>query len=446
MKPSRFTPRVEALEERAVPATIRLIGDSLYISNQVATTLTLTATAPNTFTVQDGAQTVANVRVGGTVNITGRTLNDNILVQMNGNTFTGNFLINSGNGNDTIDFRNGESRGNLTLLTGYGDDSVALGSNGTAGLTVGGAIQLTDQYGNDTVNLGNATAPSLFLGDVTLTGANVVNVGAGQADRFGRDLTVQALQDGRAVTVLVQENVQIDRNVNITGGVLGDSVEFLGNETVNGSVEVNLGAGVDSVTFANNNPFLVAGNVTLDLGTDDNFYDLDATFDVAGSMTIRAGDGNNLVNNINGNVAGDLRVTFGNGINNLNLSSSGLTVAGNFFYTAGNGDNAVALAEVFLGGSAYIQLGNGANFISVNDPAVIGGTFRLRAGNGGNNLTFSTFAAPIKLDVVLGSGNDTVNYLPGVTVSGYIDGGQGDDTLNDFGATFLPPYIQANFP
>jgi hypothetical protein len=449
MNRHRFLPRLEALEERTVPATIRLIGDSLYISNQSATTLTLSATGPNTFTVQDGATAIANVKVGGTISVTGRTLADEVKVLMNGQTFTGNFFFNLGNGNDTIDMStsaDGEIRGSVHLQTGYGDDSVALNRNGAATLRFGGPIQLIDQLGNDTVDLGNAAAPTLFLGDVTLTGANNVNVGLGQADRFGRDLTVQALQDGKAVNVLVQENVQVDRHFNIAGGQLADTVEFLGNEFIGGNLDVSLGAGVDSVVMANNAPFLIQGNATFDLGIDDNSYDLDAAFDVAGSMTIRAGDGNNLVNNINGNIAGDLRVTFGNGINNLNLSTTGLFISGNFFYTAGNGDNAVAMAEVTLGGSAVIQLGNGANVVTVNDPAVIGGTFNMRTGNGNNTLTIATLAAPVKLNVTFGSGDDTVSYFPGVQVTGFINGGEGDNTLNDFGAIFLPPYTQVNFP
>jgi hypothetical protein len=444
----RFTPRLEALEERAVPATLRLIGDSLYISNQSATTLTLTATGTNTFTVQDGTTTLANVRVGGTINITGRTLADEVKVLMNGNTFTGNFLFNMGNGNDTIDIRTNaaaEIRGSINLITGYGDDSIALNRNGTATLTFGGQIQLTDQLGNDTVDLGNATAPTLFLGDVSLLSANDVNVGFGQADRFGHDLTIQSLQDGRSVDVFFDKNAQVDRHVNITGSALADRVEFFGPNTVGGTLDVSLGSGSDSITIGNNAPLSVNGNFNLDMGEDDNFYDLDATFVVAGNMTIRAGEGNNLVNNINAGIGGNLRVFFGNGVNNINVATTGLAISGQFQYSAGNGFNAVGIADAVIGGDVLIQLGNGDNVVSINDPAIIGGTYHLRTGNGNNSFIVATIAAPVKLDVLFGSGNDTVSYFPGVVVTGYIDGGVGANTLNDFGATFLPPYTQANF-
>src|SRR5689334_18869983 len=96
---------VEQLEQRWVPASVRFISGGLYISpstGEPALNLTVTQTAPNTFSVKDGASSLGTYAGVGSLNITGANGADTITVNLNGNTFTGSLLASTGNGNDSV--------------------------------------------------------------------------------------------------------------------------------------------------------------------------------------------------------------------------------------------------------------------------------------------------------------------------------------------------------
>src|SRR5579872_774385 len=128
---------VEPLEDRWVPATVRLFDGDLFVSDPRITagsaSITLTATATNTFKVQDGTSNLGTYNVGGTILLTGSNAKDTITMDLAGHTYTGNLFINSGNGNDTVSIVNSAAgstgttiAGNVTILTGLGNDSVNL--------------------------------------------------------------------------------------------------------------------------------------------------------------------------------------------------------------------------------------------------------------------------------------------------------------------------------
>jgi hypothetical protein len=453
MNRSRYTPRVELLEDRTVPATLRLIAGHAFISNPSTSTLTLTATGTNTFNLMDGTLNV-NFNVGGTLFIKGSNKADTISIDMAGNTFTGNLLIDSGNGNDVLDVFSsvdgGEIRGLVTSLSGRGGDTLGLNSAGTGAMTFRGRIQALDTLGTDTVTVGNATGATSLLGDVLLTGFNDVNVGQGAADIYGRDLHVRVIQEATGIDVLVNANVTVSRDLNVFGTPVGDVVNLLGPADIGRNVNISLSHGSDTITVSDaaggGAPITVNGDFNLDMGEGDNSYDLDDPFNVFGNFTLRAGHGTNLVNNYNGSTGGDLRVFFGNGINNLNLATTGLTIGGNVLVVAGNGDNAIGFADVVVGGDVDLRLGNGNNVVTAIDPATFGGTFNLRTGNGNNQLAF-IYSTPIlvKVNVHFGNGDDSV-LVSGTTITGLIDGGGGTNTFTEgLPNTYVPPFTLVNF-
>jgi hypothetical protein len=455
MNLSRFSPRLEQLEDRTVPATLRLVGGSAFISNQTSATMTLQAQGTNNFTLTDGALTV-NFNVGGTLYVRGTNKADTINIDLNGFAFNGNLIVDTGNGADTLNIftsvDGGSIGGNVTTLTGRGNDTLSLNNTAATSMDFRGRTLAYDFLGNDQINLGNDTGVTRFLGDVNVLGFNDVNVGFTAADVYGHDLTIRALPDGQPLDVFFNANASFGRDINIFGGQRDDAVNFKGPNTVERNVNITLGNGVDSITVSDTGtggaPITVDGDFNLDMGEGDNFYDLDNTFDVNGDVTIRAGNGDNNISNYNGNVGGDLRVFVGNGTNAIFLATTAITIGGDFLYFGGNGFNNISYANVTLGGDSIIRVGNGLNIITVNDPALIGGTFNVRAGNGTNLLAFFTAAAPLHLDVVLGNGDDNVAFAGAggpVIVDGFLDGGGGTNTLLQFNTIFLPTFVLKNF-
>src|SRR5262245_30344300 len=98
-----FRPTLEGLEERWVPATIKLVAGSLFVSNQVGDLSVETTAVAGQVKVTDNAKAVVVSGVGSLILITGTNLPNKINFVATAKTFPGQLLINSGNGADTID-------------------------------------------------------------------------------------------------------------------------------------------------------------------------------------------------------------------------------------------------------------------------------------------------------------------------------------------------------
>jgi hypothetical protein len=440
-------PILEMLEDRTVPATVRLLGSGLYISNAVAvagtTNVEVRAVANNKFEVYDNGNKIGTFNVGGTINYTGTNLADTLTVNLQGNTFTGNLFASMGNGNDTVDVTGGGALlGGANVQTGFGNDTTNLNSTGAAAMNFGGSIQVTDQLGTDTVNLGNAGAVTKFLGSVQLTNTNTVNAGAGAADLIGGDFTVSSVTENTPVALTVADNFTVNGFTTVRGGNVADTVD-LGVATFNKNAQFLMGAGDDAVNF-NGVGLTFNGNLDVDLGGGTNAVTMSNAFSVGGSMNLRNGDGDFTVDDFNGTINGNFSTTFGNGAVAFDTAATAL-VAGAMTYNAGNGTNNINIQNN-VGGALSIFLGHGdGNLTAVAGTASIGGKLIFRSGNGGNLLLLASTASLYNLDVLFGSGDDTLIYGPGISVTGMVDGGGGTNLLIDGGATFVPPYTQANF-
>ncbi len=437
---SRRLPSLEPLEDRCVPATVRLISGTLYISNPTivgtTTNVTVTQTAANTFSVTDGASnngTYANV---SNINYTGSNAADRFTLNLNGLTYTGSLLANAGNGNDSVTVNNGNMRGNLQVFPGSGNDSVGLGN--TAALTVGGTTQVTDTAGNDSITLGNATAASNFQGSVSLQGLNTINVANGAADTYGSDFTASTTVETLPLNFLTANGapaVTINGNLQLTGGPSDDTV-VLSSLVVNKSVNVNL-AGALTTTFGNtateqsSGPALqVGGSFTYTGGSGADYVALPGV-SVNNNLTLNLGDGPDVVdlNTAGGlfaspTVGGDLDVNGGNGDINLNgFFGEGIT------------------ATVF--GSMNFNLGSG------NDSATIvhapGVRLNWTSGNGSDSVTLgaaTTFSGEFwNVNFHFGTGSDTLTLSPDAPatqyITGFVDmgGPAGGNVFDPFGET-----------
>jgi hypothetical protein len=436
---------LEPLEDRWVPATVRFVAGSLYVSNPLITggtaSLTLTQTANNTWQVKDGNAVLGTYAGVGNLSVTGSNAADKITVDLQTFTSGGNLLINSGNGNDTVALKaaGGSLRGSVTMLTGYGNDSVSMNNTGT-GITIGGAVQISDLAGNDTVSFGNAAGVSKFLGNVTLTGMNAIRLAFGQADVFGGNFTASLGNDAVPLdleTNKVPTSVTIDGSLLISGGAGDDSV-FYSSMSVNGDVNINLG---ESQTASGNFVSEFAGFPLLQVG---------------GNYTYTGGSGVDEVVLSGATIGGNASLNLGSGGDDtvdVSTASSGIQpiIGGNLTMTGGNGNiyfdgfSAEGITAA-VGGNLSVTVGSGNDTATLLGP--VGGTTSWHSGNGNDSLTVAG-AQTYNLNVAFGNGDDTftLNNAAAV-VTGSVNGGGRitGNVFNDLAGTLGSPFTLSNFP
>src|SRR5207247_1561768 len=109
----------------------------LFVSNPLINAgtakLTLTAVSANKFLVLDGGHSLGTYNVGRKIYIAGSNGNDDITIDLNGQDYTGDLLVNSGNGTDMVSVTGnqtgtgtGSIGGNVSLLHGPGNAAVNL--------------------------------------------------------------------------------------------------------------------------------------------------------------------------------------------------------------------------------------------------------------------------------------------------------------------------------
>ena len=129
-----------------MPATIRLLGGNLYISNQAGLLLVETTATPGKLNVTDAGKLVTVSGVGGLVSVTGTNKNDTVQFKANAGPFAGSLIVSTGNGNDTVALQAtaaGGIGGHVTVLPGRGADTTAV----SAATRVGGSLRVVDPSG-----------------------------------------------------------------------------------------------------------------------------------------------------------------------------------------------------------------------------------------------------------------------------------------------------------
>jgi hypothetical protein len=454
-KRSRALLFLEHLETRLVPAKVQFFSGNLFVTAQAGQPVTLYQTANNTFQVVAGSTStysgVSNIQITGTNGA------DSITVNLGTSSYSGSLLINSGNGNDTIDiFGTGgaQLRGSTTLLHSFGDESVMVNADTTSAGAASflGPITAFSTAGHDSIFFGNTTGVSQFLDTVNTTGlpdvffGPVSGAGASQPDVFGGDFnmsmgtnnafggSLRAVQgEGTGPTSNV---ITVKGNLTFTGGVGDDGIR-LGALTINKNLIANLGGSTNVLGNALNVSDPLSGTTTVD-----------------GNLNYTGGSGLNNLDLGNVIIQGSASLNLGDGDANVALDNFNpalpTIIGGNLVINHGNGMLNLAPfnpIQATIGGDVDINQGNGDSTVMFDNMSSVGGTIHYRAGNG-NNLLELDGAQLYVLDAFWGNGNDTLtlNALGlGTSVTGRAIGGTGVNTLNQNGATFISPWTQVNF-
>ena len=462
-RPHRFTPAVQFLVQREVPAVLATFafGQLSVFGDNLDNTVTVGRDAAGKLLVNGGAVSV----IGGTP-----TVANTALVQVFG--LGGNDVISLNEANGALPRAN--------LFGGAGNDTLTGGS---------GADLLFGQAGNDTL-LGKGGADLLFGGDGndTLTGGTGDDQAFGEA---GDDLTIwnpgegSDLNEGGAGTDTVVNNggngaeaytvtangtrVRLDRVspapffldigtteklvVNLNGGddsfTAGDGLAPLIQLTVDG------GAGNDTITGGDGNDLLLGGdgNDTIVGGRGNDVALMGAGDDV---FVWNPGDGSDRVEGQAG--ADTLLFNGSNASERIDLSANGSRLrlfrdVGNVTMDTGGVENVTVNA---LGGADTITVndltGTGVTDINLNlggadgaaDTVIVNGTSGddvIQAAGDASGVTVSGLAATIRITghepandrlALNGLGGDDVIEASGLTIDAMslvADGGDGNDVL-----------------
>jgi hypothetical protein len=412
-KPPRFRPTLEPLEDRLTPSNVStsLVGGNLTLTDDGASSITISQPAANAITIAPGAGTTINGLLHA-VTIQG---------------VTGNLSVNLGTGNDNLTFdlsNTSISVGNLSVTGTTGNKTVQTNTAGTANfLDVHGNYKQIFGDGNEFTRLnqfsvdGNMTIDHANGGSFVFLRVDPANLGT-LFNRVAGDLTVDNVtSSGRAAT--------------------GFDVNALEETDVGGNVSVNMGnatgvAGWTTVGSLSDQSVSVGGDVTLKALTGFlSFGDI-------------ANDGLEVWN---AQVAGDVTMDLGSGVGNTALfagtsmdstSASSVTITGRGAHDGvtvgasqilgdltvsltGNGANSIAVDSVFVGGDTSLRTAGGSSSIAIDDQAP-GSTFGGRtdiAMTGRNNFLSinskhrtpergtTTFEGEVTAD--LGRGGSTLN-------------------------------------
>lgn len=424
----RFSPSIEALEARWVPATIRLLGGNLLVSNPslVAGTsnITIKLVAAGTFQVTDGTKTVA---VSGVSNIlyTGTNQADSVTLDLNGQSFGGGFLARTGNGDDTVSVLSssagGAIRGNVTVQTGAGTDSVSINNAGGGSLAIGGSVRVVNTLGSDSLSMTGANATTIG-GNLQATKVANVQIGQSGAVAIGGSLVVANDQLATPSNITVGgSNVSpttVGGNVSISTGGAADTV-VLGSSTLNirgGTTQLSTGGGNDAVTLGSGGTTTIHGGLSLTEGDGDDTLTVNALF--SGVTALQ----------------GDASVDLGQGNDNVNATIAPFTIDGSLSVTLGDGNDSMNISAAVIRGDLNIFAGGGNDTVTVGEAP--GGRLTFQGGGGDDQLTLAPFIPDSAWDVsiLFGTGSDTLNLMGGNVqiLSGTIDfgGPLGGNTLN----------------
>jgi hypothetical protein len=347
----------------------------------------------------------------------------------------GNLTVFGGAGENTVRLKGGTVRGNLAVNGGAGLDRVEL--TATSDLNVGGSAAF---------NLGDG--PNTVVGinlHLVRVGTNLTYTGGGGNDTFdldGSGGTLQVGQDARFTfgnplafdaNLATFEALNAGRNVSFFGGAGGDSITFSGAMLVGGSVIAALGEGTNS--FDSNllgaGVNSIGGGFTYTGGASGDGVSLDGT-SIGRNVTVTLGE--------SGGASQALNVG--------TKAPSGVTVFGSLKVTGGSRTDNVVLHRLYVGNALTVSTGAGVDTVGMDDVGVAGiSLIDLGVGNdslflemasadsAGNLGSPSTFGGVFTLKA--GDGNDTVslsNDASATTFAHFGDrvvlvGGAGADTL-----------------
>jgi len=270
--------------------------------------LALTGTPDGNITLGSGA---TQLSIAGNLSAWGNTITTNnisvsgdFLVNQRGAGATLNVTGSGGNtsvgGNFTATSNNGPiGQGTTALIVG---NTTTLATNGNAAVTLASAA---NNFNTVVANVGTGTG-----GNVTLTDANSIIIGAG---RVGETLTVTAAGD-----ITTNGTLTVGANASLTSNTAGN-ITFANSSTVGNTISANaVGGNVAISTIGNLTTNLIASSAASTANVTTT-----GTLNITGSV----GAGSNGVNfvgaNINSNSTGNIQSA---GVVNLNATAGGVVL------------------------------------------------------------------------------------------------------------------------
>jgi hypothetical protein len=418
-------PTLESLEARETPAgivnvtfaagSVAIVGDNanngIGITTQGGPQLTISATDGDTTFRLNGAPSVAEVTLPTAItgNMIIRTGEGNDSLTFRNVNVPGSLAIFGGNGNNSILVRDTLDVGkNLSVINGTGYDQITIetqvGGGGSGRFEVDGIMTVRNQSGGSSFlsKLGTSlTIGHLFLlngdgfdqtellGEVNVAGKFAILNGPGGSrieDGPGTDVTV-----GGALSIVNgagEDNIALESMYRLKAGSIsilngaGQSTTAIAASNLQ-SVARNLvvvgGADHDSVSVGvNSMPLSVGGTVLFSLGSGGSNVDLlGSKLTIGGSIRVLAANGTDSVeihSAQDGPVAGGVAVGLGAG-ENQSATLYGLSIVGNLLIstadlTPESGQDDISLFWVNVGLRTIISTG-----ASVDVIAIVGGTF-----------------------------------------------------------------------
>ncbi len=406
-----------------IQGTINVTGDGSDTMN-VDDTGSLTG---KTGTLTSSALTGLGMSSGG-INYSGLTaLNISLGNQVNTftivNTSTGTTtILNSGNGNDTINVRATSSA--TTVNTDLGATTVNVGSlmPTTGGIlnNIQGALMLIGN-GNDTMNVDDTGSIGPKTG--TLTPSTITGLGIGTSGISYSGFSTMTISLGSGGNTFTITNT-ITGMTTLNSGTGSDTVNLM---TDSGTTVINTQTGADTVNVIND-----TATTTINTGGGNDTVNIQATHattnvnNSAGADTINIGSlmptTGGTVNNIQGtiDVAGD-------GSDTMNVDDTGSTAAKTGTLTSS------ALTGLGMAGINYsglsalnMSLGSGGNTFTITNTSA-GTTTTLNSGTGSDTVSVTTDSSTTIINTQ--TGTDTVN-VANDTGTTTINTGGGNDTVN----------------
>src|SRR5262245_15252106 len=329
---SRTRLALECLEDRWCPAlTATLASGTLTITGAADTAVNITqdSTTPGTINVLDGSSAVSDSPFTGvtSIRLNLTSADDDVHIDLGGQTFTGNVVANLGGGADSVTLLNGSIDGNLAVVADATGGGPGQPDHGGPGGGPGGHAP-NDGFAPPGFGGPPASAPNGNFAPPGLRGpGGPGHNGTPPVTDTGADtVTIEA---GTTVNNLLLRSGQAGGTFDIAGDVAGDLKVDAGSRTGStAGTTVNVTGQVD-------------GNVCLTGSNQDDVF------------------------TINGDVGGGVKINSGGGADKVSI---GAAVTDDLFIDSGAGNDAITLSDV-VGGRARVNAGAGDDSLTVTATA-----------------------------------------------------------------------------
>lgn len=376
---------LETLESRLAPAgvvslalsasgALTITGNELSNDFQITEsgsdwTITSQAGGDTLFRLNGGAE-LSSITFGAPLSVSANLGAGNDKALFSATLVPGNFLVDAGTGDDTVDLTSASIGGTTTIRMGVGHDYFTAGGD----LFFAKAVSVDLGTGENTFDV-NATS--------LLANGAISAVGSGSAIEKQTFILAAELGDIKgAVTLRTSSASSTDFEI---GALSGDSMR-------------------------------VGGALTLSAGAGDDLVTLRGDIETPSTFAIKLGNGSNSVLSSNAGLIKVNALTYvgGSHQDSVTFDNDSLLVAKSLSFAGGAGTNLLDLntaTSLGIGTTLSYSGGAGNDTLLVDGPSVvIGGALGMAAGSGNNALGLNATVATVgSLSFSASAGNDVVD-------------------------------------